>query len=112
MPKRLQFSGPIVIVLMGPPGAGKGTQAKLLEDYAFRHLSTGDMLRAAIAADTPLGRRAAELMNSGKLVPDDVINGLVADYIAEALKTGQRLMLDGYPRIMPQLEFLRERLGG
>ncbi len=98
------------MILVGPPGAGKGTQAaKLIETYKIPHISTGDMLRAAKKAGTEMGRKAAEFMDGGGLVPDDVVIGLVIDRIAEAdCKEG--FMLDGFPRTLPQAEALDAEL--
>ena len=74
----------MIMVLLGPPGAGKGTQASLLEkERSLVKLSTGDMLRAAVAAGTELGRRAGDIMERGQLVPDDIVIGLIAERIDE-----------------------------
>lgn len=94
------------ILFIGPPGAGKGTQAaRLVEAFGIPHVSTGDMLRAAVKAGTPLGRQAASLMAEGKLVPDEVVVGIVRDRLAEPdAKKG--VLLDGFPRTVPQAEAL------
>ena len=85
------------IVLLGGPGAGKGTQAaKLVEEFKTPHISTGDMLRAAVKAGTPLGRKAKGYMDAGELVPDDVIIGLVIDRLQEP-DTDAGFILDGFP---------------
>jgi adenylate kinase len=94
------------LVLLGPPGAGKGTQAKLLEDQrSLVKLSTGDMLRAVIAAGTELGRRAGDIMERGELVPDDVVIGLIAERMNERAN-GHGFILDGFPRTIAQAEAL------
>lgn len=86
------------IVLLGAPGAGKGTQAaKLVEKYNLPHISTGDMLRAAVKQGTPLGQKAKAFMDAGDLVPDDVIIGLVAERLQED-DTSVGFILDGFPR--------------
>jgi len=94
------------LILLGPPGAGKGTQAKLLMDkHAIPQISTGDILRAAVKAGTELGRKAKEYMDSGALVPDEVVIGLIRDRLKEPdAKSGY--MLDGFPRTVPQAEAL------
>ncbi len=94
------------VVLLGPPGAGKGTQAKLLEDArSLVKLSTGDMLRAAVAAGTELGRKAGDIMERGQLVPDDVVIGLIAERMdADGKAVG--FILDGFPRTIAQAEAL------
>ncbi|MCD4748849.1 MAG: adenylate kinase [Thermoanaerobaculales bacterium] len=96
------------LVFLGPPGAGKGTQAGFIcERYGIPQISTGDMLRAAIAADTDLGRKAKSIMDAGDLVPDDVIIGLVKDRIAEDdCKKG--FLFDGFPRTVVQADAIRE----
>jgi adenylate kinase len=94
------------LVLLGPPGAGKGTQAKLLEDSrSLVKLSTGDMLRAAVAAGTELGRTAGDVMERGELVPDELVIKLIAERI-DADGSVQGFILDGFPRTIAQAEAL------
>jgi len=94
------------LVLLGPPGAGKGTQAKLLEDSrSLVKLSTGDMLRAAVAAGTELGRKAGDIMERGQLVPDELVIKLIAERMDEG-SLGQGFILDGFPRTIAQAEAL------
>lgn len=96
-------------ILLGPPGIGKGTQAKLLvRQFGIPQISTGDMLRAALKEGTPVGLRAKEYMESGRLVPDDVIIDLIRERIAAA-DCAAGFILDGFPRTLPQAEAL-ERL--
>ena len=90
------------IVLLGAPGAGKGTQAaKLVEEFGTPHISTGDMLRAAVKAGTELGKKAKSYMDAGDLVPDDVIIGLVTERLQDA-DTEKGFILDGFPRTSAQ----------
>jgi len=94
------------IVLIGPPGAGKGTQAeRLIETYKMAHLSTGDMLRAARDAQTEVGKKADQYMSVGELVPDDVVVGVISDRLLESDCEGGYL-LDGFPRTIAQAEAL------
>ncbi len=96
------------IILLGPPGAGKGTLAKkLLKHYKFPHISTGDMFREAIKEGTALGRLAASYINQGHLVPDEVTIGLVKQRLGQD-DCGQGFLLDGFPRTLPQAEALVE----
>jgi adenylate kinase len=96
------------ITLLGPPGSGKGTQAaRLHDDLRFAPLATGDLLRAARAQDTELGRRAAEYMDSGELVPDELIVALVREAIADA---DGPVLLDGFPRTCAQADALADVL--
>lgn len=94
------------VILLGPPGAGKGTQARRIrEKFAVCELSTGDMLRAAVAAGTPTGREAEAIMARGDLVPDAVVIGIIADRIDESDCAGG-FILDGFPRNVAQAEAL------
>lgn len=104
----------MIVILLGPPGVGKGTQGKLLcESQGFRHLATGDLLRAARRDGTELGRRAQAFMDRGELVPDEIIIGMVEEVLAD-LGDDAGVVLDGFPRTVPQAEALAgvlERLG-
>ena len=98
------------LILLGPPGAGKGTQAKiLLEAYGIPQLSTGDILRSAIAAKTALGLAAKEIMDRGDLVSDDVVNGIVSERL-DAVDCQPGFILDGFPRTIAQAEALDRML--
>jgi adenylate kinase len=98
------------LILLGPPGAGKGTQAEILvKAYGIPQLSTGNILRAAIAAKTPMGLAAKEIMDRGDLVSDEIVNGIVSERLdAEDCKPG--FILDGYPRTIPQAGALDKML--
>jgi len=98
------------LILLGPPASGKGTQAMVLRTrYTVPQISTGDMLRAARAAGTKLGEQAEQYMRAGKLVPDEVVIGLVDERLSEA-DTETGFILDGFPRTVPQAEALADLL--
>ena len=98
------------VVFLGPPGSGKGTQAKLAsQSLAVPSVSTGDMLRAAVAAGTPLGRKAQAVMEAGELVPDDVVIGLIRERVCEP-DASDGFLLDGFPRTIAQAESLEKLL--
>jgi adenylate kinase len=98
------------LILLGPPGAGKGTQAELLtEDFGLPHIATGDILRAAVAAETALGREAKRYMDAGDLVPNSVITGVILERIAED-DARDGFLLDGFPRTIEQADSLGEAL--
>jgi adenylate kinase len=100
------------LILLGPPGAGKGTQAERLQaDFGLAHISTGDMLRAQVAQGTELGMKAQKYMNAGELVPDEVILGMIGQRIAEQ-DAREGFLLDGFPRNASQADALAATLAG
>jgi adenylate kinase len=100
----------LAIIMLGPPGAGKGTQARTIgEALKWPHISTGDMLREALKSRTELGKKAQEFMETGALVPDELVDAIVVERLGRA-DSRDGFILDGYPRTIPQAEFLRSRL--
>lgn len=98
------------LVLLGPPGAGKGTQAsRIVAEYGIPHVSTGDILRAAVKNQTPMGLEAKKYMEAGELVPDSVVIGIVKDRLKEP-DTANGFLMDGFPRTIPQAEALDSAL--
>ncbi len=101
----------MILILLGAPGAGKGTQAeRISEGYNLRHLSTGDLLRGAVAEGSELGRMAKGYMDAGELVPDDVILGIIRDYLND--HAGEGILFDGFPRTLTQAEGLDRLIEG
>jgi adenylate kinase len=100
------------LILLGAPGAGKGTQAsRIVDDYCIPHVSTGDILRRAVAKGTDMGAEAKKYMDAGELVPDSVVIGIVSDRLQEA-DTAKGFLMDGFPRTIPQAEALDKALEG
>jgi adenylate kinase len=100
-----------VVILLGPPGAGKGTQAaRLSRELALPHISTGDLFRENRAKGTPLGLKVQEFMDSGRLVPDELVLDMLFDRVSRP-DCGEGYLLDGFPRTLPQAEALERRLG-
>jgi adenylate kinase len=98
------------LILLGPPGSGKGTQAqRLVQRYGIVQLSTGEMLRAAVAAQTPVGLKAKDIMASGGLVPDEIVIGIISERLDQP-DAAKGFILDGFPRTVPQAEALDELL--
>jgi len=104
--------GRSLIIILGPPGAGKGTQAaRLVEHYGMIHLSTGEMLRQEVASKTEIGSRVSEIMDAGELVPDELISQMVQDNLG-CVNGTPNLILDGFPRTLEQARYLDSVAGG
>ncbi len=102
---------PRVVILLGPPGAGKGTQAaRLSRELSLPHISTGDLFRENRAQGTPLGKKAQEFMDAGRLVPDELVLDMLFDRVSRP-DCSKGYLLDGFPRTLPQAEALEKRLG-
>ena len=99
----------IAVVLLGPPGAGKGTVAEVLIDRGYQHVSTGNLLRKQIELKTPLGLEAKALIDQGELVPDETVIGMIRELISNASRE-TRFLFDGFPRTLPQAEKFDELL--
>jgi len=100
------------LILLGPPGAGKGTQAgRIVADYGIPHISTGDILRSALKNQTQMGLEAKKFMDAGELVPDSVVIGIMKDRLQES-DTAKGFLMDGFPRTIPQAEALDVALEG
>jgi adenylate kinase len=100
----------VILIFLGPPGAGKGTQAKrLIDRLRIPQLSTGDFLRKAAADGTPLGKQAKVLMDAGKLVPDEIVNGIIDEALGSP-EVANGFLLDGFPRTVPQAQALDQML--